>query len=78
MKKLVIAGPDQMGWQAELINIAKQLGVHDKILWAGMLQGDLKWGAFRAADAFILPSHQENFGIVVAEALSANLPVLTN
>jgi glycosyltransferase involved in cell wall biosynthesis len=41
-----------------------------------MLSGDLKWGAYHCADAFILPSHQENFGIVVAEALSCNLPVL--
>ncbi len=41
-----------------------------------MLQGDEKWGAFRAAEAFILPSHQENFGIAVAEALSCGTPVL--
>jgi len=31
--------------------------------------GDLKWGALRAADSLILPSHQENFGMVIAEAL---------
>ena len=42
-----------------------------------MLKGDLKWGAFRAAEAFVLPSHQENFGIVVAEALACGKPVLT-
>jgi glycosyltransferase involved in cell wall biosynthesis len=41
-----------------------------------MLSGDLKWGAFHAADAFVLPSHQENFGIAVAEALACGLPVL--
>jgi glycosyltransferase involved in cell wall biosynthesis len=41
-----------------------------------MLKGDVKWGAYHCADAFILPSHQENFGIVVAEALSCSLPVL--
>jgi glycosyltransferase involved in cell wall biosynthesis len=40
-----------------------------------MLSGDLKWGAFRAAELFCLPSHQENFGIVVAEALACGLPV---
>ena len=46
------------------------------ITWTGMLHGDFKWGAFWAADAFILPSHQENFGIAVAEALSTGTPVL--
>jgi glycosyltransferase involved in cell wall biosynthesis len=42
----------------------------------GMLTGDLKWGALRAADAFILPSHQENFGLAVVEALACGTPVL--
>jgi len=74
--KLVIAGPDQVGWQAELEQLATTLGVADKITWTGMLSGDSKWGAYHCADAFILPSHQENFGIVVAEALSCNVPVL--
>ena len=41
-----------------------------------MLAGNLKWGAFSAADAFILPSHQENFGIAVVEALACGTPVL--
>jgi glycosyltransferase involved in cell wall biosynthesis len=40
-----------------------------------MLRGELKWGAFRCAELFCLPSHQENFGIVVAEALACGLPV---
>ena len=47
-----------------------------RIIFTGMLAGDLKWGAFRAAEAFILPSHQENFGIAVVEALACKLPVL--
>ena len=41
-----------------------------------MLQGDMKWGAFHAAEVFCLPSHHENFGIVVAEALACGKPVL--
>jgi glycosyltransferase involved in cell wall biosynthesis len=41
-----------------------------------MLTGELKWGALSAADAFVLPSHQENFGIAVAEALACATPVL--
>ena len=41
-----------------------------------MLTGKRKWGAFSAADGFILPSHQENFGIAVVEALACGTPVL--
>jgi glycosyltransferase involved in cell wall biosynthesis len=41
-----------------------------------MLTGRLKWGAFSAADAFILPSHQENFGIAVVEAMACGTAVL--
>ncbi|MCQ8119704.1 glycosyltransferase [Methylomonas rosea] len=74
--QLVVAGPDQVGWQSELQDLAAKLGITDRVTWTGMLKGDLKWGAYHAAEAFILPSHQENFGIVVAEALSCRLPVL--
>jgi glycosyltransferase involved in cell wall biosynthesis len=73
--QLVIVGPDQVGWQAALLKRAAALGIADRITWSGMLTGDLKWGAFRCAELFCLPSHQENFGIVVAEALACGLPV---
>jgi glycosyltransferase involved in cell wall biosynthesis len=73
---LVIAGPDQVGWVSHLQDLAKRLRVDDRIHWPGMLTGSRKWGAFRAADALILPSHQENFGIVVAEAMACSTPVL--
>jgi glycosyltransferase involved in cell wall biosynthesis len=73
--QLVIAGPDQVGWQAQLQQRAAALGIADRVTWPGMLSGDLKWGAFCAAELFCLPSHQENFGIVVAEALACGLPV---
>ena len=73
---LVMAGPDQVGWKSTLEKQAAQLGIGERIHWPGLLQNDAKWGAFRAADAFILPSHQENFGIAVAEALACGRPAL--
>lgn len=73
---LVVAGPDQVGWLAELKQIAADLGVASRVHWPGMVVGDAKWGALRAADAFVLPSHQENFGLAVAESLAAGRPVL--
>ncbi len=54
---LVMAGPDQEGWQSILMQRASQLGIDGRITWTGMLTGDLKWGAYHAADVFILPSH---------------------
>jgi glycosyltransferase involved in cell wall biosynthesis len=72
----VLAGPDQIGWQKDLELLASNLGIADRITWAGMLKGKLKWGAYAASEIFVLPSHQENFGIVVAEALSCGLPVV--
>jgi glycosyltransferase involved in cell wall biosynthesis len=73
---LVMAGPDQVGLQAKLQRMAQDLGVADRVHWPGMLSGEIKWGALRAADAFVLPSHQENFGISVVESLVAGRPVL--
>jgi len=72
----VIAGPDQSGETEKLQRRAKELGVESRFKWVGMLTGNIKWGAYAAAESFILPSHQENFGIVVAEALSTSTPVL--
>ena len=75
---LVMAGPDQVGWMPELQALAVHTGVAHRVHWPGMLKDDLKWGAFRSAEALILPSHQENFGFVVAEAMACGTPVLVS
>ncbi len=71
--QLVMAGPDSDGWGAELRGLASQLGIASRVHWTGMIRGDEKWGAFYGAEAFVLPSHQENFGIAVADALSCGV-----
>jgi len=73
---LVMAGPCHSDLIDKLKEQASQLGISQRVTWPGMLQGDLKWGAFYASEAFVLSSHQENFGIAVAEALGCGLPVL--
>lgn len=73
---LVFAGPDQLGWRKTLEDMADELGISDKVHWTGSIGGPVKWGAIRSAEAFILPSHGENFGIVVAEAMACATPVL--
>jgi glycosyltransferase involved in cell wall biosynthesis len=74
--RLVMAGPDPTGWRTELNTIAQAKGVADRVHWPGILLGDAKWGALAACEAFVLPSHQENFGIAVVEALASGKPVL--
>jgi glycosyltransferase involved in cell wall biosynthesis len=73
---LIIAGPNESDYARATKALSNKLHLTDRITWTGMLANDLKWGAFLASDAFVLNSHQENFGVSVAEALSASLPTL--
>jgi glycosyltransferase involved in cell wall biosynthesis len=73
---LVMAGPAAWRWREQLQKIVDEAGLTLRVHWPGMLRGDAKWGAFAACEAFILPSHQENFGIAVAESLACGRPVL--
>jgi glycosyltransferase involved in cell wall biosynthesis len=70
---LIIAGPIESNYAKEMILLAD---CNPKIHFTGMLRGPEKWGALYGCEAFILPSHQENFGIAVAEALACGKPVL--
>ncbi len=76
--KLVIAGPGletRYGKKMQsLVQESKTL--QHSVFFPGMLTGNAKWGAFYGSEAFILPSHQENFGIAVVEALACGKPVL--
>jgi len=73
---LVMAGPDQIGWESDLQRQVARLNLTNRVVFTGMLQGVMKQGALASADAFVLPSHQENFGISVVEALAGGVPVL--
>ena len=73
---LVFAGPDDGGTKMQLEQMAGQLGVSQRILFAGPLFGQDKWAAYRDADVFVLPSQNENFGNTAAEAVAAGTPVI--
>ncbi|MFK5921789.1 MAG: glycosyltransferase [Verrucomicrobiota bacterium] len=74
---LIIAGNDQNGHLAELKKQSQQLGLSSQVTFPGPLYDEAKEQAFQQADLFILPSHSENFAIVIAEALAHQLPVIT-
>jgi len=75
---LILAGPDQVGWESDLRRQVTRLNLTNRVVFTGMLEGSMKQGAFANAEAFVLPSHQENFGISVVEALAASVPVLVS
>lgn len=73
---LIIAGDGERSYVENLHSCAVQLGLEQDIVWAGYVEGANKTALFHSADAFVLPSHSENFGIAVVEALAAGLPVI--
>ena len=74
---LQIAGPDEGGHLADVLTLADRLGISGQVKYLGEFDDRSKWAVYRGADLFVLPSFTENFGVVVAEALSQGLPVIT-
>lgn len=75
--ELIIAGPSSIkGYQEKLEAIAETLNL-SRVSFVGMVSGELKDGLLDNADLFVLPTHSENFGIAVAEALAHKVPVVT-
>lgn len=73
---LIVAGPAHEYYLSKLQVLTLDLGIQNRVTWTGMLNGTSKWACLCKAEALVLPSHQENFGVVVAEALACNVPVL--
>jgi glycosyltransferase involved in cell wall biosynthesis len=74
---LIICGDGHPDFVAKLRVQAGALGVADRITWAGMVTGQLRLAAFASAEVFVLPSHAENFGIALLEAMASGLPCLS-
>jgi glycosyltransferase involved in cell wall biosynthesis len=75
--ELIIAGPEERGHRHEIERTIQRFGLEASIRFTGPAYGRDKAELFKRADLFILPTFSENFGIVIAEALSWGLPVIT-
>jgi glycosyltransferase involved in cell wall biosynthesis len=74
---LVIAGTGDEQLVARLRALAQKVGVEQRTHWVGFVQGQRKRDLLASATVFVLPSHSENFGYAVIEAMLAGLPVIT-
>ena len=74
---ITIAGTGDEAYVNELKQMTKQYSVENMFQFVGSVFGTEKWDLFQHADVFVLPTHSENFGIVVAEALASGTPVIT-
>jgi len=71
---LEIAGNGDANYIRSLTQIAQDL---QNVYFIGAKYGREKWNFLRSADVMVLPTHSENFGIVIAEALAVGVPVIT-
>jgi len=74
---LRIAGPDEAGHRKQVERAVSAAGLGDVVCFAGPIEPQMRTSVFLDADLFILPTHSESFGMVVAEALAHGVPVLT-
>jgi glycosyltransferase involved in cell wall biosynthesis len=70
-------GDEEKAYESKIKGMVEQLGLVEDFIFTGKLLDEEKWQAYRRSDCFILPTYTENFGIVIAEALYAGLPVIT-
>lgn len=73
---LVLAGPDEGGYEATVKGLIRDHMLQDRVLLTGLLQGEQRLAALVDANLFVLPSYQENFGLAALEALAAGTPVV--
>jgi glycosyltransferase involved in cell wall biosynthesis len=75
--RVVVAGPNENGHEREVKDAVRNKGLDHAFTFVGPQEGPAKWHLFRQADIFVLPTFTENFGMVIAEALGAEIPVIT-
>jgi glycosyltransferase involved in cell wall biosynthesis len=72
---LLVAGPGDNDYVAAMHRLVVEAGLASRVTFTGPLYGEDKWVSFKASELFVLPSHQENFSMAVAEALAMGVAV---
>lgn len=72
--ELSICGPDG-GYLRQLRAQARAV---PRVRFEGPLFGEAKWEWYRTCELFVLPSHSENFGMALAEALASGVPAIAS
>lgn len=75
--KIVVAGEGESDYVSSLKQQIKDKGLQKILQFIGGVYGDEKWKLFQTSDFFVLPTHSENFGLAIAEALASGTPVIT-
>jgi glycosyltransferase involved in cell wall biosynthesis len=78
---LAIAGgpdPHASGYADHVEREVKRLGLEDRVALFGPIEPADRWSLYDGADAFVLPSKNENFGLVVTEAMARGCPVIVS
>ncbi len=75
---VVVGSAADAGYAAELHALATELGIEDHVVWVGGIPHHETLPFYRAADAFVYPSHNETFGLPILEAMACGCPVVTS
>lgn len=75
---LVVCGTGDPDYASSLRMLVAELGLSGRVKFAGQVEGEAKSRAFWNADICVVPSHTENFAMVVAEALAHGVPVIAS
>ena len=73
---LVVAGSGPVDYQAGIASLVRSVGLQDRTVFLGFVEGAEKWRALGEAHLFVLPSHHENFPIALMEAMASGLAVV--
>ena len=76
--RLAVAGNDEGGYRKQVEELVREHRLEDRVRFLGEVEGEAKRDAFRRASLLVAPSHRENFGNAIAEAMAAGLAVVVS